>query len=281
MLPFGRTLTSPKMPENYKGRTDERKPHPVRELSFDTNHYCVVTADEAREPAQNIQRVPFKHFADWSSYDLYLLVDDPSITIQNFDARVPKIGNRLSDRLVAIALQLTCYTAKDLSQNWPADFDTRGMVHATRMPVGEACTIPATVETRGIDGTGTSRSAKFYGWVGGIHLLCGKGGLDAGLYTVRPNYEKKPAKELGSRLVAKSCLRQRKWVSSWLRIGGGKSRVSIDDRIDTEQHCWRGHLKAMELAAGEAELEGSSEESKRLAILARPVECPIRDLSLW
>lgn len=127
-------------------------------------------------------------FRTFGAYDDYALVSDRSIKRNNFAEMVPTEGVRLDDRLVGIALQ-TSSTAKQLSTNWPAEFDKAGMVRATRVPLGNACKVRVNMGDSDIDGNVCDSPGSYYGWWRGIHCLMGKEGADAGLYTIRPSHE--------------------------------------------------------------------------------------------
>ena len=190
MIPFFREIKSPKMPKDYTGMTTPRPPT-AEELVFVTTHYPVKTARKAEPLVKDIERVAFTKDHNWSSYDEYVVVDDKSINSLNFDALVPKKGVRLSDRLIGIALQLP-YKAAELSWNWPADFNGLGMVHADRMPIGTPFKVLICRKTieKGRKGHVDFPSKYIYGWVGGIHQLCGKDGLEEeNVFQVRCMYE--------------------------------------------------------------------------------------------
>lgn len=67
------------------------------------------------------------------------------------------------------------------------------MVRATRVPLGHAAKAHKNVDDTDIDGNCLVESQQrwYYLWWAGSHLLCGKEGLDVGLYMVRPSFEKK------------------------------------------------------------------------------------------
>ena len=76
----------------------------------------------------------------------------------------------------------------DLFRYWPADFDKKGMVRATRYPLGNAAKVYIPAGT--VDGKGVVTTIRgwHYRWLGNIHVLSGEEGVED--YLVRPSYEK-------------------------------------------------------------------------------------------
>jgi hypothetical protein len=81
--------------------------------------------------------------------------------------------------------------ARQLSERFPAEFDKKGMLRATRNPLGNARKIYAREGM--IYGNGITELAGhegfYYAWFHGLQPLMGKEGWDAGLYQIRPSFE--------------------------------------------------------------------------------------------
>lgn len=120
-------------------------------------------------------------------YDAYTLVADPTMTIGN----IPTSGVRVDDFLAG-KLLMSDYSSKVLHQAWPAEFDNNGMIRATRIPLGHAAKRRRHVGETDIDGKiiQLGQEGWYYDWWRGLHCLMGKEGYDAGLYLVRPSWEK-------------------------------------------------------------------------------------------
>lgn len=75
--------------------------------------------------------------------------------------------------------------------SWPAEFDNKFMVRATRLPLGYAWKIFVKAGDRDCNGIEADADAAgyYYGWWRGLHPLVGKEGLDARIYQIRPPYE--------------------------------------------------------------------------------------------
>lgn len=129
-------------------------------------------------------RGPFKAFY---YYDHYLLfIQDDLKTVEE----VPTSGVRIDDLTISRIIQKfkTC----ELHRNWPADLDQRGMIRATRMPLGNAAKIWVNAGEADVNGNHLviGEEGYYYKWWRGLHCLMGKEGMDAGLYRIRPSHEK-------------------------------------------------------------------------------------------
>lgn len=129
----------------------------------------------------------------FDSYPLYM-----DITNSNVEGSWgPPHGCRLDDFNCGEALmQYSTYSDledHDLSKDYPAEFDVKGMLRATRNPLGNARKVFVTAGM--VDGNGTTAGqgdvGYYYGWFHGLQPLMGKEGWDAGRYTVRPSGEKR------------------------------------------------------------------------------------------
>ncbi|KAL8759364.1 MAG: hypothetical protein Q9199_000799 [Rusavskia elegans] len=130
-----------------------------------------------RKPNEALKRI----------YDAYTLVADPTMTIGN----IPTSGVRVDDFLAG-KLLMSDYSSKVLHQAWPAEFDHNGMIRATRIPLGHAAKQWRHVGETDIDGKiiQLGQEGWYYDWWRGLHCLIGKEDYDAGLYLVRPSWEK-------------------------------------------------------------------------------------------
>jgi hypothetical protein len=79
---------------------------------------------------------------------------------------------------------------KELHERYPAEFDSAGMIRATRVPLGHAYKKKMLVGDVDIDGKVVTEEAYYYMWWRGLHCMMGKEGLDADLYQIRPSFEK-------------------------------------------------------------------------------------------
>ncbi|KAF6231180.1 hypothetical protein HO173_010680 [Letharia columbiana] len=126
---------------------------------------------------------PFKSFRQYDNYTLY---SNPGVQ----EAKdIPGKGVRLDD--LAVALVLTQCGQKTLHENWPAEFDLNGMVRATRVGLGLAAKAYQSEGDVDIDGNVVTKAEEgyYYRWWRDIHCLCGKEGLEAGQYKIRPSHE--------------------------------------------------------------------------------------------
>ena len=100
---------------------------------------------------------------------------------------ITKVGVRLDD--LTASRVLGQFTVKELNEYRPAKFDTKGMIRAVRVPLGDASKMY--VHAGEIDADGkTVESADegwYYKWWGGIHLLCGEEGFET--YMIRPSFK--------------------------------------------------------------------------------------------
>ena len=103
---------------------------------------------------------------------------------------VPQLPLRLDDRLCALVYEK--FDAKQLSLLWPSEFDARGMVRATRVPLGHAAKHYYNAGDIDYDGNILEPGGEgwYYLWLGGVQCLMGKEGWDAGRYLKRPSHEK-------------------------------------------------------------------------------------------
>ncbi|KAL8664240.1 MAG: hypothetical protein Q9202_003190 [Teloschistes flavicans] len=164
--------------------------HPSKsQLVYQTGHYPVYdpTVDN-RGPKVT------SSFSAYGKYDGYALYMNPSLDASDAKqlAMIPHFGVRLDDLTVSKVL-VSSLRRHQLHQFWQSEFDQNAMVRATRMPLGHAAKEFKKVGDTDIDGNMLAEGQQgwYYMWWTGLHLLCGKEGLDAGTYMVRPSFEKK------------------------------------------------------------------------------------------
>ena len=160
-------------------------------LQYNTDRYEPYDpiAKNAGTPyTEPFQTGGYKHF------DGYALVTSPYITLDTFktlvlNGLVPRAsGVRLDDLAAGCALLL--YEPAERYRFWPSEFDKKGMIRATRMPLGLPFVVDVKMGDLDVDGKPCTSPGKYYGWWGGIHALVGKEGLEANLYKIRPSWEK-------------------------------------------------------------------------------------------
>jgi hypothetical protein len=145
---------------------------------------------------------PFKHkdlpvvaykarnfsFDIFNAYPLYMELTNSDLTLRpEWD---PPQGVRLDDYNCAEALLRLLPT--DLHLRFPSEFDMKGMLRATRNPLGHARKIFVTAGMIDGDGNvaGDADVGYHYAWFKGLQPLMGHEGWLAGLYRVRPTGEK-------------------------------------------------------------------------------------------
>ena len=112
-------------------------------------------------------------------------------------SQIPKYGVRLDDRTIMFIVQNTLWFDR---QVWIADFDKKGMVRASRGPLGNAAILYCRAGDQDLDGNilTEDQAGWYYAWYKGIHLLCGEEGRH--LYMVRPSHEHEYSCTLGFRV---------------------------------------------------------------------------------
>ena len=127
--------------------------------------------------------IAFYTFAQYDEYTLYM-----TPVVERVEA-IPTSGVRLDDMTAAFVLALC--NQKTLHANWPAEFDIKGMIRATRMPLGHPAKFWKEEGHVDIDGkiVPVGGAGYYYKWWRGLHCLCGKEGLDRDLYLIRPSFE--------------------------------------------------------------------------------------------
>ena len=105
-------------------------------------------------------------------------------------------GVRLDDYNCAEAL--LNLSPADMHKRFPAEFDAKGMLRATRNPLGYARKFFVTAGMSDGDGDVAGKGAVgyYYAWFKGLQPLMGKEGYAAGRYMVRPSNERIKTPEL-------------------------------------------------------------------------------------
>ena len=134
----------------------------------------------------------------YDSYNEYLLYSN--LTPSDI-TDLPFPGVRLDD--LAASWVLTAYFAGKITKNemhrrWPVEFDEKGMIRATRAPLGLATKIYVKEGDKDLDGKTVKKSERgwYYKWWEGLHVLCGDEGFSK--YMVRPSWEELRTQELKS-----------------------------------------------------------------------------------
>ena len=160
---------------------------PPREPNEALKRYTTALYAKYDPRRNNVGPAAGKFDGTFRIYDAYTPVVNPTMTLAN----LPVSGVRVDDFLAG-KLLMSSYAAKVLHQSWPAEFDHNGMIRATRMPLGHAAKRWRQVGESDIDGKVIQQGQEgwYYDWWRGLHCLMGKEGYDAGLYLVRPSWEK-------------------------------------------------------------------------------------------
>ena len=150
-------------------------------LRYGTAHYTPY--DPILKNTGPPNNEPFRSFAQYDRFTLYM---NPNV--KNLHD-IPCEGVRLDD--LTAALVLDRFSHKTLNKNWPAEFDIKGMIRGNRVPIGHAAKVwknEGELDVYG-DSVPVDGAGYYYMWWRGIHCLCGKEGLDAGVYKHRPSHE--------------------------------------------------------------------------------------------
>ena len=126
---------------------------------------------------------PFRHFSQYDGYALYI---NPHLKETELE-QIPRSGVRVDD--LTASKVLLHYSQRTLHSRWPAEFDLKGMIRSTRVPLGRAAKRWVKSGERDVEGKRVEEEGWYYLSWGGIHTLMGKEGLDADRYWVRPSFE--------------------------------------------------------------------------------------------
>ena len=151
-------------------------------LKFGTDHYVEYNWEQPN----NTSNVVGTFRGSFSAFDNYvLLTGEPSEPLSSF-GNIPFQGIRLDDRWAGRVTSQ--FKGSELAFRWPAEFDTSGMLRATRIPLGDPCLIWVEKGELDIDGKPAKQDGCYYAWYRGLQLLCGAEGLED-LFSVRPSHE--------------------------------------------------------------------------------------------
>ena len=158
---------------------------------FNTAHYTRYDLENPQPPPRTLET----YNNTYKLYDGYQLYVNPNLTnAHNIPAG---LGVRLDDLTCSIALP--AFSQNNLNKNFESEFDVRRMPRAVRMPLGLAAKeyhAAGDVDTHG-KVLEQGQQGWFYLWWRGLHMLCGREGLDTGQYMVRPSFEKFECKGFG------------------------------------------------------------------------------------
>ena len=182
----GRTWTAYNAPTNPAPSKKQRETKPPRKpppglLKYNDAHYALYNPVTQNQGAAI--RNPFRHFSQYDDYALYI---NPNLKETELE-EIPHWGVRIDD-LIASKVLLH-YSQRTLHTRWPAEFDLKGMIRATRVPLGRAAKRWVKRGERDVEGKRAEVEGWYYLSWGGLHTLMGKEGLDADRYWVRPSFE--------------------------------------------------------------------------------------------
>ena len=165
-------------------------------MAYNTAHYQIYDLGNPKIGTHVAH--PFVKFGD---YDTYTLVINPNITSAS---EVPKRGVRLDDWTVAFVAK-HC-ERKALNTNRTAEFDQNAMVRAMQVPLGHASKAFKRMGETDLNGHVLTQGEEgfYYDWYHGLHLLCGKEGLDAKVFLKRPSFEVPLCSGVGFKVTAKA-----------------------------------------------------------------------------
>ena len=176
----GKTKAS-KPVKQSKAKVVKNEPRPLTEhnLRFVDKHYTRYDFDKPQPPSS--VDGPFKKIEQFNAYHLYSRAKEDDVH------DIPKHGVRLDD--LAVCRVITQFTAKQLTRTWNAEFDEKGMIRATRTPLGRAAKIYVTSGDQDTNGdiVNPGEEGYYYKWWRGLHMLCGAEGRE--MYLIRPSHE--------------------------------------------------------------------------------------------
>ena len=179
------TPTSPAPPKKQRIINPPRKPT-LGLRKFDTNFYPRYNLATHDQDWACFGLAPPSLFRSFSHYDNYSLYINPHLKETELE-QIPHHGVRLDDLTASMVLEH--YSQRILHARWPAEFDSKGMIRATRVPLGRAAKRWVKRGERDVEGKRVEENGWYYLSWGGIHSLMGKEGLDADRYWVRPSFE--------------------------------------------------------------------------------------------
>ena len=166
-------------------------------LQYDTSKYPLYDP-QTKEVGEHIVGA-HTSFKQYDNHTLFVL---PGVDVED----VPTRGVRLDDNTVALVIG-KC-SKKALNENWKAEFDMAGMTRGLRVPLGHAAKVFKNVGDKDLEGHILSEGEEgyYYLWHKGLHLLCGKEGLDGGIYKKRPAFEEPICAGLGWKKSARALI---------------------------------------------------------------------------
>ena len=164
-------------------------------IQYDTSKYPSYDP-QTKEVGEHIVGA-HTSFKQYGKHTLFVL---PGVYFKD----VPTRGVRLDDNTVALVIE-KC-SKKVLNENWKAEFDMAGMTRGLRVPLGHAAKVFKNVGDKDLEGhvVREGEEGYYYLWHKGLHLLCGKEGLDGGVYTKRPAFEEPICDGLGWKKSARA-----------------------------------------------------------------------------
>ncbi|KAK4694011.1 hypothetical protein P7C71_g3494, partial [Lecanoromycetidae sp. Uapishka_2] len=173
---------------------------PLKYALYNTAYYKNYDPQDPT-PEHQVQ----ESFKNYGQYNKYTLFTDHSVTDIE---EVPKKAVRLDDMALALVLSSCAFKTRELSKNWGADIDTKGMVRTTRCPLGYAAKIWKNEGDKDCDGKNVpnGEAGWYYQWWGGIHALMGEEGLDAGLYDPCGSHQSIKTKGLSFKIGSKAII---------------------------------------------------------------------------
>ena len=173
-----------------KAVTGVARPPTAGYLKYNMEHYKLY--DPTAKNVGGHREDSFNKFGDFDSYTLFMI---PTCRTAS---SVPDKGIRLDDLTVAL-VGTEGYSNEKLVSAWRAEFDEKGMVRASRVPLGHAAKVFCKEGDVDLDGHILSKGEEgwYYQWYKGLQLLCGQEGLKAGRYLQRPARERRRVKGLG------------------------------------------------------------------------------------
>ena len=133
---------------------------------------------------KKVGRYNYTAHTSFKQYDDYKLFIIPTL-----DASTVPRGVRLDDNTAALVIEN--FSRSELNTNWRAEFDMKGMTRGLRVPLGHAAKVYKNVGDIDLEGNVLKEGEEgyYYLWHKGLHLLCGKEGLDGEIYKKRPSFE--------------------------------------------------------------------------------------------
>ena len=179
--------------------TKPRLPTPTL-LRYSTSHYTLY------DPTIHKNRcTAFERFSSYDQYDGYLLYSNPNL---HDIKQIPRGGVRLDD--MAIAAVLMKCNVKKLRFGWPGDFDHKGLPRATRVSLGLAAKFWKKEGDVDMNGHVLTKAEEGYydKWWRNVHCLCGKEGLDPGMYLIRPSEQTLGPKSFGFKVSSRAVIQR-------------------------------------------------------------------------